>query len=61
MVPQGWEGPAGALSCKVRVTCVAAARGDLKDSHLIGPIPSGCSHSLGWFPLPPPQGEERED
>lgn len=33
MVLQGWEDPAGALSNKVRLTCVAAAGGDLKDSH----------------------------
>lgn len=39
MVLQGWEDPAGALSSKVRLTWVAAARGDLKDSHLSDPAP----------------------
>lgn len=39
MVLQGWEDPVGALSNEVRLTCVAASRGDLKDSCLSDPLP----------------------
>lgn len=60
MVLQGWEDPAGALSNKMRLTCVAASRGDLKDSCLSDPLPLD-GHTLGWFLLPLAQAEERPE
>lgn len=50
MVLQGWEDPAGALSNKERLTCVAASGGDLKDSCLSDPLPLDVvTHWVGSF------------